>query len=67
MTSLLLFQNWIVYLVIVPLLITKIWLDTYFKKWIGGYVGDCLGAIQQVNEVVFYLGIIVLIQIARYF
>jgi len=28
----------------------------YFKKWIGGYTGDCLGAIQQVSELLFYLG-----------
>lgn len=27
----------------------------YFKKWIGGYTGDCLGAIQQVTEIIFYL------------
>jgi len=30
-------------------------LSRYFKKWIGGYTGDCLGAVQQVCEVVFYL------------
>jgi len=27
----------------------------YFEKWIDGYTGDCLGAIQQVTEVCFYL------------
>lgn len=27
----------------------------YFKRRIGGYTGDCLGAAQQVVEVVFYL------------
>jgi adenosylcobinamide-GDP ribazoletransferase len=32
------------------------YLRWYFRKWIGGYTGDCLGAVQQVNEVVFYLG-----------
>lgn len=32
----------------------------YFQKWIGGYTGDCLGAIQQVSEVVFYLCLVVL-------
>jgi adenosylcobinamide-GDP ribazoletransferase len=31
----------------------------YFKKWIGGYTGDCLGAIQQVTEIVIYLGFII--------
>ncbi len=60
LSSLLIFKNWMVYLTIIPLLITKFWLDKYFKKWIGGYVGDCLGAIQQVTEVVFYLSLIAL-------
>ena len=27
----------------------------YFHKWIGGYTGDCLGAVQQITEVSFYL------------
>jgi len=30
-------------------------LANYFKKWIGGYTGDCLGSIQQVTEIIFYL------------
>jgi len=34
-------------------------LARYFKKWIGGYTGDCLGAIQQVCEVAFYFFIVV--------
>ena len=29
----------------------------YFNKWIDGYTGDCLGAVQQVSEVVIYLSI----------
>ena len=33
-------------------------LAKYFRKWIGGYTGDCLGAIQQVTEIVFYLGFV---------
>jgi len=35
-------------------------LARYFKKWIGGYTGDCLGATQQVCEVIFYLSVIAL-------
>lgn len=34
----------------------KIYMGWYFKKHIGGYTGDCLGAVQQVCEVLFYLG-----------
>ena len=47
-------------LVIVPVFISKWWLAAYFKKWIGGYTGDCLGAIQQVGEIVFYMSVLVL-------
>ena len=32
----------------------------YFKQRIGGFTGDCLGAMQQVLEVIFYLSIIAL-------
>jgi adenosylcobinamide-GDP ribazoletransferase len=42
-------------LVIAPLFVLKIYLGYYFKKWIGGYTGDCLGATQQISEVVIYL------------
>ena len=33
-----------------------IWLARKFVRRIGGYTGDCLGAVQQVSEVMFYLG-----------
>ena len=36
---------------------SKVVLAQYFKRWIGGYTGDCLGAIQQVSEVIFYLSL----------
>ena len=29
----------------------------YFKRKLGGVTGDCLGATQQLSEVVFYLGL----------
>ncbi len=44
-----------VLLVLLPLAITKAALARYFQRWIGGYTGDCLGAIQQVAEVTCYL------------
>ena len=32
------------------------WLSlVYFKRKLGGVTGDCLGATQQLSEVVFYL------------
>ncbi|AFM05162.1 cobalamin-5'-phosphate synthase [Bernardetia litoralis DSM 6794] len=51
-----LFSPWAVgALVIAPLFALKLYLGHYFKKWIGGYTGDCLGATQQVSEVIIYL------------
>jgi adenosylcobinamide-GDP ribazoletransferase len=35
--------------------IATIWLARKFVRRIGGYTGDCLGAVQQVSEVMFYL------------
>ncbi|MBS2097319.1 adenosylcobinamide-GDP ribazoletransferase [Carboxylicivirga linearis] len=46
-------------LFIIPLLIvSKLFLEQYFKKWIGGYTGDCLGTIQQTCELVIYLTLV---------
>lgn len=52
--------QWQMLLVLFPVFITRIFLARYFQKWIDGYTGDCLGATQQVCEVVFYLSIIAL-------
>jgi adenosylcobinamide-GDP ribazoletransferase len=56
----LLFQNYLYFLLIVPVFITRWLLGIYFKKQIGGYTGDCLGAAQQICEIVFYLSFFVL-------
>jgi adenosylcobinamide-GDP ribazoletransferase len=37
------------------------WLSRWFRGRIGGYTGDCLGAAQQVLEVVFYLAVTALL------
>ncbi|WP_430815035.1 adenosylcobinamide-GDP ribazoletransferase [Carboxylicivirga sp. RSCT41] len=55
---LLLFGDALYFVVLLPAFIAKFWLERYFKKWIGGYTGDCLGSIQQVTEVVIYLTIL---------
>lgn len=34
-------------------LLTGILFSLYIKKWIGGFTGDCLGAAQQISEIVF--------------
>ncbi|HWW73718.1 MAG TPA: adenosylcobinamide-GDP ribazoletransferase [Duganella sp.] len=36
-------------------LVATIWLARKFVRRIGGYTGDCLGAVQQVTEIIFYL------------
>jgi adenosylcobinamide-GDP ribazoletransferase len=52
--------QWQFILVLVPVFLTRFFMARYFQKWIDGYTGDCLGATQQVCEVVFYLSIIAL-------
>ena len=36
--------------------LSTLWLVRMFKKQLGGYTGDCLGATQQLAEVAFYCG-----------
>jgi adenosylcobinamide-GDP ribazoletransferase len=40
---------------IIAAAIATIWLARKFVRRIAGYTGDCLGAVQQVTEVTFYL------------
>lgn len=39
-------------------LLTSLIAARYFRRRIGGYTGDCLGATQQVSELAFYLGVL---------
>lgn len=57
---LLIFQNYLVFALIIPVLIVKWALGKYYQKWIDGYTGDCLGATQQLTEVMFYLSLLLL-------
>lgn len=52
--------HWLVLGLIFPLLILKLILGNYFKRRIGGYTGDCLGATQQITEIIFYVGFLFL-------
>ena len=38
--------------------VMTLWLAVKFRRWLGGYTGDCLGAVQQVAEIGFYLGLV---------
>jgi adenosylcobinamide-GDP ribazoletransferase len=51
---------WYFPVVIVPALVVTYGMYRWFFRWIGGYTGDCLGAIQQVTEITVYLGCILL-------
>ena len=55
-----LFNNYWVFLALIPPFLAMLLLGRFFNKWIGGQTGDCAGATQQVTEVVFYLTLIVL-------
>ncbi|KDN56207.1 adenosylcobinamide-GDP ribazoletransferase [Flavobacterium seoulense] len=52
--------RWQMLIVVIPVFLTRFFMASYFQKWIDGYTGDCLGATQQVCEVVFYLSSIAL-------
>ena len=53
-----LFVNPFAFLVVIPLFLFQIVLGRYFTKRIGGYTGDCLGAAQQLAEVLCYLTVL---------
>jgi adenosylcobinamide-GDP ribazoletransferase len=42
-------------LAVLVVLLVNHWLGRYFYRHIGGYTGDCLGASQQIADVIFYL------------
>jgi len=46
---------WIYSVFLIPLWLVRGYLKRLFVRWIGGYTGDCLGATQQLTEVVWYL------------
>lgn len=49
-------------LLIIPIYLFKTLLGKYFNKKIGGYTGDCMGATQQLAELFFYLGMLIILK-----
>lgn len=45
---------------VIPVFISALFLGRYWKKWIGGYTGDCLGATQQITELIFYFTVLLI-------
>ena len=49
--------NWRALFVLLPVSIIALVLGGMFQRRLGGYTGDCLGAVQQLTELGFYLGL----------
>ena len=45
-------------LALLPVAMVWLWFSAKIKARIGGYTGDCLGAMQQLTEVAFYVGLL---------
>ncbi len=54
------FKTALVFVILIPCYLAKMYLGAKFKKWLGGQTGDCAGAVQQLSEVIFYLSFPVL-------
>ena len=44
---------------LIPVALVWWWFSVKIKARIGGYTGDCLGAMQQLTEIAFYLGVVI--------
>ena len=44
---------------LLPVVAVWCWFGYKLKKRLGGYTGDCLGAMQQLCELAFYLGVLI--------
>lgn len=53
-----LFGSYRILLAVIPVVLVHLYLGYFFKKWIGGFTGDCSGAAQQLTEVTFYLSVL---------
>ena len=42
---------------LLPVIVVWCWFSYILKKRLGGYTGDCLGAMQQLCELAFYIGV----------
>lgn len=45
-------------LALLPVMLLWCWFSLKLKQRLGGYTGDCLGAMQQMTELAFYLGLL---------
>lgn len=52
--------SWLFILVLIPLFLLYFFSKRYFEKWIEGYTGDCLGAVEQIAEVLIVISFILI-------
>ncbi len=52
-------ENFYYLFTLIPLFILHVYMKKYLKKWIDGYTGDCLGAIEQIAECLCLLSFLV--------
>lgn len=52
---------------VIPMILVWHFLIRLMQRKIGGYTGDCLGAMQQLSEIAFYLGLIACHELHLYF
>lgn len=43
---------------LLPVVLIWWWFSRLLKRRLGGYTGDCLGAMQQITELAFYIGVL---------
>lgn len=53
--------------VLIPVAVISLWWRLKIKRWLGGYTGDCLGAVQQFTELAIYLSLVVYFASQRLF
>ena len=41
-----------------PMMLSWVWWQRKVKRWLEGYTGDTLGAMQQITELAFYFGLV---------
>lgn len=50
--------SWKIVFLLIPLFLIRFFSIRYFNKWIEGYTGDCLGAVEQIAEITILLSFV---------
>lgn len=52
-------SQWQFLICLLPVILVWWWFSRLLKRRLGGYTGDCLGAMQQITELAFYIGVLI--------